>query len=184
MTRSMILGLAAVLLVAGPAPLQAAPYEPLDPLEKHATGYSDMQLPNGHWRVTYLGDGKDSFRKVEADLLRRAAEITLAQGFSGFAKVDEEDSQPPVYKAPPAPVNKWDPNWRYFGEGFGWLDWEPDRQDPLWAEHETPHVIRRYEVSAEIQMYNGAPPAGLQNGQDAMKVLCADAAASSPPCPR
>lgn len=171
MTRLLLATLTAALNVAWTAPAVAAPYQPLDPQGRDASGYSQVQLQPDRWRVTYLGDPKASREAVEADLLRRAAELTLAQGYVSFSTVDEEVSRPDTPRSPkPAPAG-WSPNWRYFGEGFGWQDWNPERQDPLWRSETPAQGVRRFEASEEIQMHGPAHDGGVSPGVAAQCVL-------------
>jgi hypothetical protein len=171
--KSLAIALAAAVALSGLAGCGStvAAYQPLDPEAVRASGYSQVRLQPDRWRVTYLGDGRQSRETVETDLLRRAAELTLAQGYDGFTAADQTLSHPETLRPPKAPTEGWQPNWRYFGEGFGWLDWNPERQDPLWAQHEAARVIKRYEASEEIVMHRGPSPQG--GGQfDARDVLC------------
>ena len=48
------------------------------------TGYTDRQLTHNRWRVTFTGNSVTPRETVENDLLLRAAEVTLAAGYSHF----------------------------------------------------------------------------------------------------
>jgi hypothetical protein len=54
-------------------------------------GYSDVQLDESTYRVTFTGNGYSTKEDVENMLLYRAAEITDANGFDWFT-VNERDS--------------------------------------------------------------------------------------------
>ena len=57
-----------------------------------AIGYSDEQLSAERYRVTFAGDVEDSREQVEINLLRRAAEVTLAAGYTHFV-VDKQNTE-------------------------------------------------------------------------------------------
>ena len=59
-----------------------APYAPRGPGQP--TGYTDRQLADNRWRVTFTGNSVTPRETVENDLLLRAAEVTLAAGSSHF----------------------------------------------------------------------------------------------------
>jgi hypothetical protein len=52
------------------------------------TGYSETQVEAESWRVRFNGGADVSFRRVEDLALRRAAELTLEQGYDWFLVVD------------------------------------------------------------------------------------------------
>lgn len=89
---------AAALLAAG----CAAPHV-YGPADGGGPGYAERRLDDRRIRVTYRGDSRASRDQVEAWLLRRAAEVTLAEGFDWF-DVLREDA---------------DPSTRYRGSGLG-----------------------------------------------------------------
>ena len=74
---ALLLGL---LVLAGCA--TPAPYAPRGPGQ--ATGYTDRQISDNRWRVTFTGNSVTPREMVENDLLLRAAEVTLAAGHSHF----------------------------------------------------------------------------------------------------
>ena len=65
-----------LLVLAGCA--TPAPYAPMTPGQ--ATGYTDRQLSDNRWRVTFTGNSVTPRETVENSLLQRAAEVTLASG--------------------------------------------------------------------------------------------------------
>lgn len=48
-------------------------------------GFSDQQLEPTTWRVSFSGNGYTTLETVQTYWLYRAADVTLAQGFDGFA---------------------------------------------------------------------------------------------------
>jgi len=55
-------------------------------------GYSDQQLGAGRYRVSFAGDIEESREQVENYLFRRAAEVTLAAGYTHFV-VDKQNTE-------------------------------------------------------------------------------------------
>ncbi len=67
------------------------------PLYKEQTnsvsaGYSEQQLDSSHYRVTFTGKRSTSRSRVEDGLMLRAAEVTVAAGYSHFL-VDERQTE-------------------------------------------------------------------------------------------
>jgi hypothetical protein len=61
-----------------------------------AIGYSEVRLETGRYRVTFQGGDGASVGKVEDDVMRRAAEIALRDGFDWFEVVDRGgEARPP-----------------------------------------------------------------------------------------
>ena len=65
---TLILGFLALAGCATPAP-----YAPMTPGQ--ATGYTDRQLSDNRWRVTFTGNSVTTREMVETNLMRRAAEV-------------------------------------------------------------------------------------------------------------
>jgi len=113
---TLILGFLALAGCATPAP-----YAPMTPGQ--ATGYTDRQLSDNRWRVTFTGNSVTTREMVETNLMRRAAEVTLASGHNYFT-FDTRDTQAQTrYDAfpvgPPGPFG-YGPG---FGYGYGWGYW-------------------------------------------------------------
>jgi hypothetical protein len=53
-----------------------------------ASGYSEMAIEQGRWRVTFRGGSHADERRVEDLALLRAADLTLARGYDWFRIVD------------------------------------------------------------------------------------------------
>src|ERR1700744_4222480 len=89
---ALFLSLAVVL--AGCA--QPAPYAPR--LSGQQTGYTDRELTDNRYRVTFTGNSSTPRETVENYLLLRAAEVTLAAAYPHF-EFDSRDpkARPRVY---------------------------------------------------------------------------------------
>ena len=59
-------------------------------------GYTDLQLSPNRYRVTFSGNSATRREDVENYLLRRAAEVTLAAGYTHFA-FDQRDTEARTY---------------------------------------------------------------------------------------
>ena len=86
-----------LLVLAGCA--TPAPYAPRGPGQ--ATGYTDRQISDNRWRVTFTGNSVTPREIVENDLLLRAAEVTLAAGHSHFLFDTRDTSARTRYDAIP-----------------------------------------------------------------------------------
>jgi hypothetical protein len=85
------LTLAAALIAAcatGPV------YKPRAPGE--TVGYTDRQLTANRYRITFSGNSATRREDVETNLLRRAAEVTLAAGYTHFV-FDDRDTVARTY---------------------------------------------------------------------------------------
>jgi hypothetical protein len=54
-------------------------------------GYSDTRIDSNTVLVSFKGNGYTGHEKVETYLLRRCAEVTLADGYDYFVIVDQND---------------------------------------------------------------------------------------------
>jgi len=116
---------ASLLMLALSACVQPAPFAPRGAGQQ--TGYTDRQLAQNRWRVTFTGNSATPREQVEDFLLLRAAQVTLAAGGSHFL-FDSRDTQAktrvtaiPEYE--PGPY--WGRGWR-FRPGFGYDPLGPD----------------------------------------------------------
>jgi hypothetical protein len=151
------------------------PYQPLGSPGSERGGYSDQQLEQNRYRVTFTGNSMTSRETVETYLLYRAAELTLRNGYDWFVMADratERHSRTYVDQPfGPGPWGYWGPTWRYYGRGFGWRSWDPFWGDPFWDSQVNVQTIDRYEASAEIVMGRGPKPADNVRAFDAHQVI-------------
>lgn len=86
---------AATLAVTVLAACETGPvYKPRAPGER--VGYTDLQLTPTRYRVTFAGNSSTRREDVENNLLRRAAEVTLTNGYTHFA-FDTRDTTARTY---------------------------------------------------------------------------------------
>ncbi|HUB84967.1 MAG TPA: hypothetical protein VL971_04690 [Rhizomicrobium sp.] len=133
---SVVVG--ASLLLAG-CVTGPAPYGPKT--ADSTSGYTDQQLAQNRYRVTYTGTSSTPRATVENYLLFRAAEVTQAAGFPAFAFADRDTKAHTIYFTDD---NGWFgfPHRRF---GWYWSNWPMD--DELESR-----PITRYDAYAEIVM--------------------------------
>ena len=110
---ALILGFLALAGCATPAP-----YAPMAPGQ--ATGYTDRQLSDNRWRVTFTGNSVTPRETVENSLLLRAAEVILASGHSHFVFDTRDTKAQTRYDAFPVGPPYGYGFHRGFGYGFGY----------------------------------------------------------------
>lgn len=167
---ALILGL---LVLAGCA--TPAPYAPRAPGQ--ATGYTDRQLSDNRWRVTFTGNSVTPRETVENSLLLRAAEVTLASGHSHFVFDSRDTKAQTRYDAfPTGPGFGYGAGFGYgpgFGYGFGRGYWG---FHPAWGYSAFgPDVdivsTTKYESYAEIVVLNDEQAQREPRAVDARAVL-------------
>ena len=148
----------------------ATPYRPATGQGYNRTGFSDQQIEQDRFRVSFAGNSYTSRETVERYLLFRAAELTLSTGNDYFVLADRDtDKQTRTYTTPGyggfgsyggfAGFGYWGPSWRYYGRGYGWRGWDPFFGDPFWDRGVDIRTVERYEASAEIVVGRGRKPA-------------------------
>jgi hypothetical protein len=151
------------------------------------TGFSDQQIEQNRFRVSFAGNSYTSRETVERYLLFRAAQLTLESGGDYFILADRDtDKQTRTYTTPGigggfgggfgwggigGPWGGWAPGWRYYGRGFGWRAWDPFWGDPFWGNNIDIRTVDRYEAMAEIVTGRGPKPAGNVRAFDARDVV-------------
>jgi hypothetical protein len=131
-----------------------------------ATGYTDRQLTPTRYQVTFTGNASTPREQVEDDLLRRAAEVTLAAGYSHFLFDTRNTSAQTHYDAFPEPRPG-----PFFGGGFGYWSFRPRwGYDPFGPEVDI-ITSTRYQAYAEIVLLKDADAAREPRAVDARAVL-------------
>lgn len=104
-------------------------YQPSN-FSKNSTGYYETHLDVNRLRVVFTGEAGTDRETVEANLLYRAAEVTVQRGFDSFTVVDHAvDTRTETQrKGPPLPIG-------------------PKRETE----------VTRYTASSEIIMFKGKP---------------------------
>jgi hypothetical protein len=150
MHRIIVLFSAVSLLAAcaTPTPYQAA--------EGSRRGYTENQIENNRFRVSFGGNSITERETVETYLLYRAAELTIEHGYDHFFLVqratDESTRHIPVGPDPFLhPASRF--HYTYFHPRWGWRSW----RDPFWDDVSY-REISRFEASAEIIFGHGPKP--------------------------
>jgi hypothetical protein len=158
--------LTAAMAVAAAGALAACETQtPYQPLEASAVGpsggYSEARVDDNRWRVSFRGNEATSRDVVETDMLYRAAELTLAQGYDWFEGVQRRtDTHTEGYVTDP-----WGPYggpWAFHRRWF----WG----DPFWDDV-TFSTASRYDATIEIVLHHGQKPAEDNHAFDARQVI-------------
>jgi len=174
--------LAAVLTLAiiGLAGCETGPvYKPRGPGD--SVGYTDQQLTANRYRVTFTGRSSTRREEVENYLLRRAAEVTLAAGYTHFAFDTRNTEARTYYRTYDDPYFYGPyPYGPYFGfHSWYWSSWpyDPIRPYPYFINDIRP--ITSYAAYSEIVMMSSDQAAQDPNAISARELL--DRLAPTPP---
>lgn len=130
-------------------------------------GYSEQQIEQNRFRVVFRGNTVTDREAVEAALLYRAAELTLARGGDYFVALDRDtESRSRLQAVGGAGYPGFYPGWRYYSPRWGWRYW----YDPFWDDPVSYRQITQYEATAEIAIFSGAKPADNPAAFDARDV--------------
>ncbi len=150
------------------------------------SGYSDRQIEENRFMVSFSGNSYTSRETVEKYLLYRAAELTVQRGFDYFIFVDRAvDRKSRTYSTPRFGGGfvggfgygggfgggYWGPSWRYRGTGFGWRSWDPFFGDPFFDRGIDIDTIDKYEANAELIVGRGPKPKDNIRAFDARDVI-------------
>ena len=148
------------------------------------TGFSDRQVDQNRFLVTFAGNSSTPRDTVERYLLFRAAEITLQSGNDYFVMANRDtDLQSRTYTTPGFGPGfgyggfggYWGPSWRYYGNGFGYgrgFGWSPWYGGGFGAFNDFDiQTVQRYEATAEIVVGRGPIPRDNLRAFDAHQVV-------------
>ncbi|HEY4274691.1 MAG TPA: hypothetical protein VGM68_04350 [Rhizomicrobium sp.] len=178
-----IMGLLALAGCATPAA-----YAPMGPGQ--ATGYTDRQIADNRWRITFTGNSVTPRETVETNLLRRAADVTLAAGRTHFIFDTRDTRSRTRYDA--FPTGGGFGGYGGFGYGgFGGYGYGPGfwRFQPRWGYYGGfgPDVdivsSTKYESYAEIVLLSADQAAHEPRALDARDVIAHLAPLPPPPPP-
>ena len=153
-TRALVLGLATLGVLAGCG--QPTAYQPA----VDGYGYSEQQIEDNRYRVTFAGNELTAADTVQNYLLHRAAELTLDQGYDYFVVVERDLDRSTAYWGTADP---------YLGSGY--LTRRGDFVGGLGLTTYSARPIDRYTAYADVVMFEGEKPAGDVNAYDARSVL-------------
>lgn len=156
--------------------MTATPYQPATGHGYARNGYSDQQIENNRFRISFSGNSLTDRETVERYLLYRAAELTLQQGFDNFVLVDRDtEKKTNLVREPsawgPGPWGYWSPSWRFYRPRWGWRSWDPFWDDPFWRDRDWDYrTVTQYEATAEVVMGKGPKPGDNLRAFDAHEV--------------
>lgn len=155
--------------------MTATPYQPVT--SSSSGGYSDQQIEENRFQVSFRGNSLTSRETVERYLLFRAAELTLQRGYDHFILVSKDtETRSETYSTPGwrgrDPWGYWSPYWRFHRPRYGWRSWNPYFDDPFWGGRDWDYrTVNRYEAMAEIVTGRGAKPTDNVRAFDAREVI-------------
>ena len=168
--KLMLASAASAALLLG-ACVSETTYRPATGQGFSRTGFSDSQVEQNRFLVSFAGNSSTSRDTVERYLLFRAAELTLQNGGDYFVMVNRDtDSQSRTYSSPSFNSGfgyggfggYWGPSWRYYGGGFGGrrgFGWSPWYGGGFGAFNDFDiQTVQRYEATAEIVVGRGPIP--------------------------
>lgn len=175
--RATLAALAATTLLGACA--TESTYRPATGRGFERSGYSDRQLEENRFQISFSGNSYTSRDTVEKYLLFRAAELTLQRGGDYFIFTDRDvDRRSRTYTTPGIGGpgygygfgGYWGPSWRYRGRGFGWRSYDPFFGDPFFDRGIDVQTIDKYEANAEIIIGRGPKPRDNVRAFDAHEV--------------
>lgn len=146
------------LAIAACAPTQTA----YAPLGQGGVGYEDLRIEDNRWRVSFTGAADAQTGGAERLALRRAAELTLENGYDWFEVVDRQShatgrGSSPVRVGGGVSQGFGSGGFRSSGVGLG-IGFSPGQQ-------------QRSTVTMEIFARSGPIPQGQSNAYDARSIL-------------
>jgi hypothetical protein len=154
-----MLALLAFALTAGCAE-EPAYFGPAGP--DHPTGYTDQQIDQNRFRVSYQGNSATPRTTVENFLLLRSAQVALQAGYPYFAFDTRDTKSKTTYFSS---FTGW-PGWRGYGR-YGWYGWGA----PPFDQDATSVPITRYEAYAEIILLTDVQGKADPRALDAKSVI-------------
>ncbi|WP_419808037.1 CC0125/CC1285 family lipoprotein [Sphingomonas sp.] len=180
--RKLMLATAASATLLLGACMSETTYHPSTGRGFNATGFSERQVEQNRFLVTFAGNSSTPRDTVERYLLFRAAEITLQSGGDYFVMANRDtDLQSRTYTTPGIGGGwgyggfgggYWGPSWRYYGRGFGrGFGWSPWYGGGFGAFNDFDiQTVQRYEATAEIVIGRGPIPRDNIRAFDAHQV--------------
>lgn len=141
----------------------------------HPTGYTDQQIDQNRFRVSYQGNAQTPRVTVENFLLLRAAQVALQAGYPYFEFDTRDTKTKTTYFSS---FTGW-PGWRGYGR-YGWYGWGGG---PPFDDEGTTVPITRYEAYAEIVLLTDVQAHADPHALDAKSVVSHLGPLAAPPPP-
>ena len=126
-------------------------------------GYSEEKLDTTHYRVRFTGTSHTSRATVENYLLYRAAEVTLANGYTHFMFLDADTEAKTYYRST---FDTW-PGYGFSGYGYYWHDWWWGRPGGFASTR----PVTSYAALASIVLFSVGEAQGKPQAFDAREVV-------------
>lgn len=153
-------------LVAAAALAACATATPYQPARDGGYGYAESRIESNRYSISFNGNSLTEREAVETNLLFRAAELTVQDGYDYFVVVNRAvDPKRQLYAVPTARY-AFAPYYSYYSPRWGWRPWT----DPFWTT-DTISEVTRYTATAEIVLFKGPKPATDPNAFDARDVM-------------
>ncbi|MEQ8557571.1 MAG: hypothetical protein RIB03_04565 [Henriciella sp.] len=157
MTMKHLIPALAALALAG-ACTTATPYQAAG--GPSSSGYSDQQIENNRWMVSFSGNSLTDRQTVETYLLYRASELTIQNGYDNFRMVRREtDADSSFVPVGGGTYSHFHPYYSYYGNHGRLRAYSPYWwNDPFWNDAPDYREITRFEATSEILMSRGEKP--------------------------
>lgn len=153
-------------LVAAAALAACATATPYQPARDGGFGYAESRIESNRYSISFNGNSLTEREAVETNLLYRAAELTVQNGYDYFVVVNRAvDPKRQLYAVPTARY-AFSPYYSYYSPRWGWRPWT----DPFWTT-DTISEVTRYTATAEIVLFKGPKPSTDPNAFDARDVM-------------
>ena len=157
MTLKHLLPAAAALALLG-ACATATPYQAASNSDR---GYTNQQIENNRWMVSFAGNSMTDRQTVETYLLYRAAELTAQSGYDHFRMTRRATDSDSSFVPVGGTYSHFAPYYRYYGPYGRPIHpayWGYRSYDPFWNDAPDYREVRRFEATAEIVMARGPKP--------------------------
>jgi hypothetical protein len=144
-------------------------YKPKGPGDR--VGYTDEQLAQNRYRITFTGTSATPREQVEDYLLRRAAEVTLQSGYTHFVFDDRDTEAKTYYRTSFDAWPGWGPRFGRFRPWY-WSTW-PAQSESI--------PVTRYTAYAEIVILRASEAAKEPRALSVADVLAHLAPPPEPP---
>lgn len=146
------------------------PFRPATGSGFNRTGYSERQVEENRWLVTFAGNTVTERDTVERYLLFRSAQVAVQNGYDYFIMVQRDtDRQARTYSTGGSAFGGgyggwggyWGPSWGFYGRGFGYRRFGGGFRAGGFGGYGFDdfdvRTVDRYEATAEVLLRRGAP---------------------------
>ncbi|ADG10007.1 hypothetical protein B7G68_07805 [Caulobacter segnis] len=174
----------AVIAVAAVLTACATPSSPPPAAQNQPGAFSEVRLDADRYRVMLVGQRQEAPETVQRELLKRAAELAVREGYDWFEATEQGVRVQSELVASPSPYMQpgfmWGggegflpKSWRDTGPrwGGGWRDWDPFQGEPTFANRARVKATDLVIAAAVIVFHKGVKPGDLARAYDARTLL-------------